>query len=199
VPAGRDLVSPEADRPDFRPNPLPRHLPEDVDSLVGRSPLHAGVPEELVPRGRDIVQSIAATSRSRVRKAASTTPLLWTKQGHRRRLCILYANTEVMLPAVYAKPRTRSSFRFVRKTANPIGRRAGRRGHGAPPGLLVGPGPGRGPRAHRACRQPPRGARLRRVSSATPTLPPEGPAAAPPTSAARILHSPRPAPPVPGG
>ena len=74
-------------------------------------------------RGRDIVQIYRGDIPITRPKAASTTPpsSYSTKQDTASAFNILYANTEVMLPAAYSKPPdpvVRS--RFVKKTADPI-------------------------------------------------------------------------------
>src|SRR5580765_1877117 len=118
-------VSPEADRPDVATAGADTTPTEDIDTTWWERALaDAGRAEKAWrSRGRDIVQIYRGDipiTRPRAGKYNSGTSY-GTKQDTASAFNILYANTEVMLPAAYSKPPdpvVRS--RFVKKTSEPI-------------------------------------------------------------------------------
>src|SRR5580765_5728255 len=174
-PPGVQPVSPEADRPDVQ-NVTST---EDIDLSWWEKALSDAERAEKSwrARGRDIVQIYRGDipiTRPRAGKYNSGTSY-GTKQDTASAFNILYANTEVMLPAAYSKPPdpvVRS--RFTKKTADPIqpppppmmgvpppmGMHLGSAAGAVPP---AAPGPASGP-------GPPRMAAPR--FGAPPTLPP---------------------------
>ena len=125
-PPGIAPVSPEADRPDAPPAvPDATTDPKDIDLGWWERALSDAERAERNwrARGRDIVQiyrgDIPITRPRSGKYNASST--YGTRQDQASAFNILYANTEVMLPATYAKPPdpvVRS--RFIKKTADPI-------------------------------------------------------------------------------
>src|SRR4029077_20734872 len=180
-------------------------------------------------RGRDIVQiyrgDIPITRpRSGKYNAAST---YGTKQDTASAFNILYAHTEVMLPAAYSKPPDPVvKSRFIKKTSDPIG--AMPPGMMGPPGLPPGvgpPGAPGGPAGAPGAFPPPGGAGVPGAPPGPPgplpgppgppspipppppapaagptSLPPPGPGSSPlPGMAGGMEGPPPPMPPTPGG
>src|SRR4029077_933159 len=120
-PPGVDLVSPEADRPDV-PDVTST---EDIDIGWWERALSDAERAEKPwrARGRDIVQiyrgDIPITRPKAGKYNASSS--YSARQDTASAFNILYANTEVMLPAAYAKPPDPVvKSRFIKKTAEPI-------------------------------------------------------------------------------
>jgi hypothetical protein len=188
-PPGVDPVSPEADRPDAPQQNVTDA--KDVDTGWWERALSDAERAEKPwrARGRDIVQIYRGDipiTRPRASKYASASSYS-TQQTSASVFNILYANTEVMLPAAYSKPPdpvVRS--RFVKKTARPIAPPSppmmGPPGMG-PPGLgpMGPPPPGAGPPgAPGMPLGPPPPGMAAAGPSAPPTLPPGGPTPGPP-------------------
>jgi hypothetical protein len=188
-PPGIAPVSPEADRPDAPQT----SATEDVDLGWWEKALADAERAEKNwrARGRDIVQIYRGDIPITRPKSGkySTSSAYGTRQETSSVFNILYANTEVMLPAAYAKPPdpvVRS--RFVKKTAEPIAPPPPPMmpppGMGAPPGLgPPGPTPpGAGPPGAPGMPlgPPPPGMSAAPGPPAPPTLPPGGPMPAPP-------------------
>lgn len=190
-PPGVAPASPEADRPDAPQQNV--SSTEDIDIGWWERALADAERAEKAwrARGRDIVQLYRGDipiTRPRSTKYNSATSYS-TKQDTSSVFNILYANTEVMLPAAYAKPPdpvVRS--RFVKKTAQPISPQPppmmGPPGMGPPPGGN-GPGvpapPGAGPPgAPGMPLGPPPPGMAAAGPPAPPTLPPGGPTPPPP-------------------
>src|SRR5580765_8274692 len=120
-PPGVQPVSPEADRPDVQ-NVTST---EDIDLSWWEKALSDAERAEKSwrARGRDIVQiyrgDIPITRPKGGKYNAATS--YGTKQDTASAFNILYANTEVMLPAAYSKPPDPVvKSRFIKKTAQPI-------------------------------------------------------------------------------
>jgi hypothetical protein len=117
-PKGVDIRSPEGDKPDAPE--LAASSTEEVDTSFWEKALADAerAEKDWRTRGREIVQIYRGDipiSRPKAGKFVSST-----KQGQSSTFNILYANTEVMLPAAYSKPPdpvVRS--RFVKKSAVP--------------------------------------------------------------------------------
>ena len=120
-PPGINPVSPEADRPDSQDTTST----EDVDLGWWERALSDAerAEKDFRARGRDIVQIYRGDipiTRPRAGKHNSQSAYS-TRQDTASAFNILFANTEVMLPAAYAKPPdpvVRS--RFIKKTSEPI-------------------------------------------------------------------------------
>jgi hypothetical protein len=183
-------MSPEADRPDAPQQDVTST--EDIDLAWWERALSDAERAEKPwrARGRDIVQIYRGDipiTRPRSGKYNAQTAY-GTKQDTASAFNILYANTEVMLPAAYSKPPdpvVRS--RFIKKTADPI--QPGMPPPGmpppgmGPPGALGPPGmppPGAGPPP-----APP--------GAGSPGLPPGPPGGPPPPG----MPPPPPSPPPP--
>jgi len=128
-PAGVDPVSPEADRPDAPQQDTTSA--EDIDTTWWEKALSDAerAEKDWRARGRDIVQiyrgDIPITRPKSGKFNAGS--VYGSRQDTASAFNILYANTEVMLPAAYSKPPdpvVRS--RFIKKTANLLARGAER-------------------------------------------------------------------------
>jgi hypothetical protein len=123
-PPGVNPASPEADRPDAPPQ-TDVTATQDIDTGWWEKALSDAERAEKNwrARGRDIVQIYRGDipiTRPRSGKYNASSAY-GTRQDQASAFNILYANTEVMLPAVYAKPPdpvVRS--RFIKKTSDPI-------------------------------------------------------------------------------
>lgn len=119
-PPGVDIRSPEADRPDDPGQVAAATSTYDVDTSFWERALSDAerAERDWRTRGREIVQIYRGDIPISRPKAGRTSSL--TKTGQSSVFNILFANTEVMLPASYAKPPdpvVRS--RFVKKSAMP--------------------------------------------------------------------------------
>src|SRR5580765_5644031 len=175
-------VSPEADRPDVATAGADTTPTEDIDTTWWERALADAERAEKAwrSRGRDIVQIYRGDipiTRPRAGKYNSGTSY-GTKQDTASAFNILYANTEVMLPAAYSKPPdpvVRS--RFTKKTADPI-QPPPPPMMGVPPpmGMPLGMPPGAGPPgAPGTPLGPPPPGMAAPGPPAPPTLPPGGP------------------------
>jgi hypothetical protein len=128
-PPGVAPVSPETDRPDAPQTDVAGAAAttsiEDVDTGWWEKALSDAerAEKDWRARGRDIVQiyrgDIPITRPRSGKYNASST--YGSKQNQASAFNILYANTEVMLPAVYSKPPDPVvKSRFVKKTSDPI-------------------------------------------------------------------------------
>src|SRR5580765_242277 len=136
-PLGVDPRSPEADRPDAQDV----SSTEDIDTGWWERALSDAERAEKNwrARGRDIVQIYRGDipiTRPRAGKYNSQSAYA-TRQDTASAFNILYANTEVMLPAAYAKPPSPVvKSRFVKKTAEPIAPPPPPMLPGMPPGMM---------------------------------------------------------------
>jgi hypothetical protein len=189
-PPGTAPMSPEADRPDAPQQDVTST--EDIDLAWWERALSDAERAEKPwrARGRDIVQIYRGDipiTRPRSGKYNAQTAY-GTKQDTASAFNILYANTEVMLPAAYSKPPdpvVRS--RFIKKTADPI--QPGMPPPGMPPPGMGPPGapgpPGMPPPGLGPPPAPP--------GAGPPGLPPGPPAGPPPPG----MPPPPPSPPPP--
>ena len=136
-PVGVDPVSPEADRPDAPPPGAAVAPTDEIDTSWWEKALSDAERAEKNwrARGRDIVQIYRGDipiTRPKGGKYNSATSYS-TRQDAASAFNILYANTEVMLPAAYSKPPDPVvKSRFIKKTADPIAP--------PPPPMMMPPG-----------------------------------------------------------
>ena len=218
-PVGVDPVSPEADRPDAPPPGAAVAPTDEIDTSWWEKALSDAERAEKNwrARGRDIVQIYRGDipiTRPKGGKYNSATSYS-TRQDAASAFNILYANTEVMLPAAYSKPPDPVvKSRFIKKTADPIAPPPPPMMGMPPPGMLppgggppgIGPpppeatasgnpvgSPGAGPAAAPGT---PLGAGS---PAAPPTLPAAGPMPSQPPPGGGPLPSPPPGGAAPGG
>jgi hypothetical protein len=203
-PTGADLRSPEGDNPDQAP--AIQSNPEDVDTSFWENALSDAerAEKDWRARGREIVQIYRGDipiTRPKISKSGVAT--YGSRVSNSSVFNILYANTEVMLPAAYAKPPdpvVRS--RFVKKSAAPpiplmppppmgVGAQPPMAGGPLPPPGMGSPGPPSG--------GPP-------PPPPSPSPSPPGPGAVPPAPPVPMgppppgaIGAPPPTAPLPGG
>ena len=174
-PASGQIRSPEADRPDAPDTAaLASTPPEEIDTRYWEQHLSDAerAEKDFRSRGREIVQIYRGDlpiARLKPARGGGSPSYSGARQGSSSTFNILYANTEVMLPAAYAKPPApvvRS--RFIRKSTEPQPP-MGMMPPGMPPmGLPMGAPPSPAPGA------PPPG--LPPIGSPAPPGAPDGPA-----------------------
>ena len=187
-PPGADIRSPEGDDPDKPDVAAASTDPTDVDTSFWEKALADAerAEKDWRARGREIVQIYRGDipiTRPRTGKTSGSS-YTSSRQGTSSTFNILYANTEVMLPASYSKPPdpvVRS--RFVKKSAVPA--------PPPPPPIIPGgfglPPPGMGS-------QPPMPPGAGPPGAPPPPMGPQGPGAAPVPSGGPMPPQPPPPP-----
>ena len=199
-PTGVDPKSPEGDDPN-RPEVAAGTDPTDVDTSFWEKALADAerAERDWRTRGREIVQIYRGDipiTRPKVGKSNSAS--YSSRQGTSSTFNILYANTEVMLPAAYAKPPDPVvRARFVKKSAVPA--------PPPPPPIIPGmmqPPPGLGPPLPPGVPPPPMGP-PQQGPGVAPAMPGGGPPPPGPPAAAQPPVQPAgvggPPPPMPAG